>query len=104
VNLELSLGLWIAAAVTSCGIIDILKSINKQEQQTMPNDKIDALRKIEAARISEGLSVKAAARHSIISQSNWCRISNGLQNPTWDTLCGMADAVGLDVTIDIKTR
>tara|TARA_R110000824_G_scaffold11593_11_gene50839 strand:+ start:1319 stop:1633 length:315 start_codon:yes stop_codon:yes gene_type:complete len=104
VTFEISIGLWIAAAFVGCGILDGFKTINNKGKEMMPNDKVDALRKIEAARMSEGLSVKAAAKHSIISQSNWCRISNGLQNPTWDTLCGMADAVGLDVTIQIKTR
>lgn len=101
---EISIGLWIAAAFVGCSIWDGIITINNKGKEMMPNDKVDALRKIEAARMSEGLSVKAAAKHSIISQSNWCRISNGLQNPTWDTLCGMADAVGLDVTIQIETR
>ena len=66
--------------------------------------KAKALDVIRSSRIASGLSVNAASIKSSISQSNWCRIENGLQNPTWDTLCKMADAVGAVATIRIKHK
>ena len=64
--------------------------------------KAKALEVIRSSRIASGLSVNAASVKSKLSQSNWCRIENGLQNPTWDTLCNMAAAVGAVVTIKIE--
>lgn len=67
-------------------------------------NKKSALKSIERERKRQAFSISEAARRSIITQSNWSRISNGLQEPTWDTVIGMAKAVGVIMEVKIRTH
>lgn len=66
-------------------------------------NKKSALILIERHRKRKAFSISEAARRSIITQSNWSRISHGLQDPTWDTLIGMGKAVGLIMEVKIRS-
>ena len=75
--------------------------------------KARLIKRISKARKDAGLSVNAAAalvdcsdmatRGSKLTQPSWARIESGQQNPTWDTLFGMAAAVGLRVAISVDS-
>ena len=62
----------------------------------VPHTKETALNTIRSRRLSNGLSVNAAAKASTISQAAWRRVEAGTMAPSWDTLFAMAAAVGLD--------
>lgn len=69
---------------------------------------LDALEKIIAKRKELGWSVNQAAHASqnnevfpAISQSQWDRFERGSREPNWTHLFGMAEALGMDITIKI---
>ena len=68
-----------------------------------PNDKTKAQLRaaIIKARKAAGLSVNRAAQNKPcpVSQPSWSRIEAGELRPRYETLFGMAQAVGLAVTI-----
>jgi len=77
--------------------------------------KKQLLKKIVAARKSAGVSQTAAAkltqgasgwkaRGLQVSQSAWFRIEEGQRVPTWDSLFLMAEAIGLDIAVQITSR
>ena len=71
-------------------------------------DPTKVLKMLIARRQGLGWSVNQAATASknneafpAISQSQWDRFERGTREPTWSHLFGMAEALGMDITIQI---
>ena len=62
---------------------------------------LSKINKIEASRISHGLSIAEAADKAGLSRSCWYRIIKGERTPKLETLQAMAKAVGLKLKIEI---
>lgn len=73
-----------------------------ERERTEYRHRIIAL--LTAARIEKGISQQSLASMIGTQRSNICRIESGAQNISLDTLLKIADALGKEITIDVKER
>ena len=60
--------------------------------------------KIVEVRLEKGLSQMELAKRTGMHRSNICRIESGRQNISLDTLIRIFDALGIDISIELKDK
>ena len=64
--------------------------------------KAEALKLIANKQAEQGLSSRGLAKKAGLSSTSFWLIQQGQQNPKWETICDLANAVGLQVSIKFK--
>lgn len=92
---------------------DLAKKIDKEEAEEIKSEARAILlrhetvktliRAVKEARLAKGLSLSEVGERSCIGKANLCRLETDLDpNPTLDTLLRYADAVGVEVHVNIQ--